>query len=177
MKRLFWGIDLSGDEIFSKFQFEKEGLLNNMKWVPPENYHATLCFLGNVEEERLGEMKRMGAEAAGLCSPFKIQISGVGAFPSLKNPRTLWYGIDLNPGLGCIHSKLKERFAPYLCLSDKKFIPHMTFAKVKGRDYNLTGLPKINIEKLIREFCLFESVVKNGRVQYQKIEKFELNEI
>ena len=53
----------------------------------------------------------------------------------------------------------------------------MTFAKVKGRDYNLTGLPKINIEKLIREFCLFESVVKNGRVQYQKIEKFELNEI
>lgn len=177
MKRLFWGIDLSEQEISSKLKFEKRGVLKELKWVAPENYHATLCFLGSVGEEQISEIKRMGAEAAGQCSPFKIRISGIGAFPSLTNPKTLWYGIGLNAGLSCIHSKLQERFSPYLNLSEKTFTPHMTFAKVEGRNCKLVEFPNIKIEKVVREFCLFESVVKNGKVQYEKLEKFELNEI
>lgn len=58
--------------------------------APP---HLTLKFLGEVPEERVGEITRT-LERALLGAPaFPITLRGLGAFPSSAHPRVIWVGV------------------------------------------------------------------------------------
>ena len=62
--RLFVALDLAEDvrgalrELISKLQPKSQGA----RWVPPENLHVTLKFIGHVDEEKLRPIQ--GALAA-----------------------------------------------------------------------------------------------------------------
>jgi len=63
-------------------------------WVPPHNLHLTLRFLGDQTEEQLAEVVPALAEAASGVPTFTLSLKGLGAFPSLDQPRTLWVGVS-----------------------------------------------------------------------------------
>ena len=63
-------------------------------WVPPPNLHLTLRFLGDQTEEQLAEVVPALEEAASGVPTFTLSLKGLGAFPSLDRPRTLWVGIS-----------------------------------------------------------------------------------
>lgn len=63
-------------------------------WVPAQNLHLTLKFLGQQPEERLAAVGAALAEVAGACRPFTMALKGVGAFPALDRPRILWIGFN-----------------------------------------------------------------------------------
>lgn len=65
----------------------------NVKWVEPQSLHWTLQFLGKVDDREAGEICAAVAEGALEHEPFDLQIHGLGAFPSLDRPRTLWLGV------------------------------------------------------------------------------------
>ncbi|MDI7268926.1 MAG: RNA 2',3'-cyclic phosphodiesterase, partial [Myxococcota bacterium] len=63
------------------------------KWVPPQNLHVTLRFLGNIAAEQgraVGEA--LGPVLRGHAS-FLARFGAVGAFPSAPRPAVLWIGI------------------------------------------------------------------------------------
>ncbi|HMZ18552.1 MAG TPA: RNA 2',3'-cyclic phosphodiesterase, partial [Blastocatellia bacterium] len=62
-------------------------------WTTAENFHLTLRFLGEVEEARLGEIRRVCDETAATVSSFTLRLSGAGAFPNVRQPRVLWAGV------------------------------------------------------------------------------------
>lgn len=62
------------------------------KWVPPENLHLTVRFLGEVDERMLGELESLARGVAREFSPFTLELDVLSAFPSPRRARVLWVG-------------------------------------------------------------------------------------
>jgi 2'-5' RNA ligase len=75
-------------------QEQVKRLAPDVKWVAPENFHVTLKFLGNVREDRIGEIAAAIDETAQGFSPFEMTVSGLGAFPNPARARVIWTGIE-----------------------------------------------------------------------------------
>lgn len=65
-----------------------------VRWVPPENLHITLKFLGNVDSERLPDVEAAVRAAVSELEPFRINFKGAGAFPNQRSPRVIWIGVE-----------------------------------------------------------------------------------
>src|SRR5262245_56157041 len=65
-----------------------------IKWVESENLHATLLFLGEVDALEVVDICRAVRSVAESTAHFTLGAAGVGAFPNLRRPRTLWVGIE-----------------------------------------------------------------------------------
>ena len=74
--RLFVALDLPFD-----LRERLTGLATGLpgaRWLPPENFHLTLRFLGEMPSHRAEELD--GALAAMRCRGFQLQLRGVGVF-------------------------------------------------------------------------------------------------
>jgi 2'-5' RNA ligase len=104
-----------------------------VKWVAPGGIHLTLKFLGNIPSKRVTEIVEAIAEAAQGISPFHLEISGMGAFPSLRQARVFWVGIG-----GEVEklSKLQQNIDSALAVlgfakEERSFVPHLTLARLR----------------------------------------------
>jgi 2'-5' RNA ligase len=104
-----------------------------VKWVDPQGIHLTLKFLGNIPSSRVTEMTEAMEKAVQGVSPFRVEVSGLGAFPSLRQPRVFWVGVSgeldkLSRLQQNIDSALAARgFAK----EERPFAPHLTLARVR----------------------------------------------
>ncbi len=115
---------------------EIEGKLKTTKgritWVKPENSHLTLRFLGGVEEGMIEDIHRAMLRAIVGIHPFSIVLRGVGAFPSITNPRVLWIGVDGGEQLGTIYDRLEEELDGIGFEKERRrFHPHVTIGRVR----------------------------------------------
>jgi 2'-5' RNA ligase len=72
--------------------YQLQPVAGDVKWVPSENMHWTLQFLGNVDDLEIPAVCDKVAAAVEDVEPFDLLVRGVGAFPSADRPRTLWLG-------------------------------------------------------------------------------------
>jgi 2'-5' RNA ligase len=101
-------------------------------WVPVQNLHLTLKFLGEQPEPRLAEVVPALSLAARLCRPFAIALKGVGAFPTLDRPRILWVGLTEG---GAEARALQERIEAALegqglGRDARPWHPHLTIGRI-----------------------------------------------
>ncbi|MFB7913922.1 RNA 2',3'-cyclic phosphodiesterase [Streptomyces sp. NPDC056061] len=61
---------------------------DRLRWTAVPNWHFTLAFLGNVDEELLPELHTRLARAARRTEPFPLRLHGAGRFGG----RALWTG-------------------------------------------------------------------------------------
>jgi len=104
-----------------------------VKWVDPGGIHLTLKFLGNIPSKRITEITGAIEEAAQGISPFHLEISGLGAFPSLRQARVLWVGIG---GEVDKLSRLQQNIDSALAVlgfanEERSFVPHLTLARIR----------------------------------------------
>jgi len=104
-----------------------------VKWVDPGGIHLTLKFLGNIPSKRITEITEAVEEAARGVSPFNLEISGLGAFPSLKQARVFWVGIG---GEVDKLSRLQQNIDSALAAlgfakEERSFAPHLTLARIR----------------------------------------------
>ena len=69
-----------------------------VKWVAPNSIHLTLKFLGNIPPQKVAEITRVMEQASQAISSFQLEVTEVGAFPNLRQPRVLWVGIKGDVG-------------------------------------------------------------------------------
>ena len=105
--------------------------LPNVRWVPLENLHITLRFLGEVTElvaaEIDEELARIEADA------FDIRLQSVGHFDSRGSARALWAGVELSPPLTALQARVEAAAVRAgLAPERRKFHPHVTLARPKG---------------------------------------------
>jgi 2'-5' RNA ligase len=104
-----------------------------VKWVDPGGIHLTLKFLGNIPSKRVTEITEAMAKAVQGISPFRLEISGLGAFPSLKQARVLWVGIggELDQ-LSTLQQNIDSVLAALgFAREERPFVPHLTLARVR----------------------------------------------
>ena len=93
-KRVFIGIPI-GYKIKSILPIVKSAVNCNpihIKWIPLENIHLTLSFLGNIANKDLPHLIQ-SVENNITSNNFQIRITDTGVFPSSKSPKVLWLGI------------------------------------------------------------------------------------
>src|SRR5262249_61917041 len=93
--RLFVGIALPEDVRF-QLSLLCSGL-PNVRWVPPENFHVTLRFIGEVDG---GVSQDIDAALAGVRAPrFSLSLGGLGHFGNGGKVRGIWAGVAKRPAL------------------------------------------------------------------------------
>lgn len=155
----------------------------DIKWVEYENYHITLKFLGEMDEEMLLLVKRRLAGVAQSCPSFSFELCGTGFFPNLTRPKVLWMGVggDLDRAafLGDrIDSCLKELgFEP-----EKKRSFHLTLGRIRSElNYNQliakTAVINRDIKPnkfVVSEFYLMESYISPQGARYTVNSRYKL---
>ncbi len=105
----------------------------DIKVVQPGLLHVTLKFLGQTDEDLVGEIEKRIDQACDGISPFDIALKGMGAFPSLSNIRVVWVGIERGEALAKIAAALDESVAALGFPRERRgFVPHLTLARMKS---------------------------------------------
>ena len=102
-----------------------------IRWVPVENIHLTLKFLGDVSHANLDILKKLlEAEAAGL-PEFEFSAGELGAFPSIRRPRVIWVSVQAPPELATLQRGIDNETARLgYAREERKYSPHLTIGRV-----------------------------------------------
>jgi RNA 2',3'-cyclic 3'-phosphodiesterase len=156
--------------------------ISGIRWVPENNFHFTLKFLGVIEEAQLESISKALAEAVRPFRRFTISAKCLGVFPNLKRARVLWVGLegDEMPALANSIETVLEPFG--FPRENRIFRPHLTVGRWRhpnGSDQELGDKLKRwnNVEfgkSVIDELILFQSVLKPTGAVYRPLKAVRL---
>lgn len=147
--RIFICIKLPDDHInaMGRWLADKRSI-PGVKWVAPKTIHITLKFCGEILPEMIEAMATL-LNKENLGGPLELSVSGIGGFPNLRAPHTIWTGIcgDVE-GL----KKLQKKAENCACRSGverdwRKFSPHITL----GRRHARGPMPKEYLDIIERD--------------------------
>jgi RNA 2',3'-cyclic 3'-phosphodiesterase len=105
-----------------------------VRWLPRDNWHLTLTFLGEVDEVVHDRLLPRLDRVAHRHAPFDLEFAGAGAFPRPAQARVVWTGLrgDLAAlaRLAATTSAAARR-AGAPPDRHKKFNPHLSVARVR----------------------------------------------
>ncbi|MDD2666117.1 MAG: RNA 2',3'-cyclic phosphodiesterase [Methanocellales archaeon] len=129
MIRTFIAVDLS-NEIKERIKdIHQQFVGYAVRSVDPDLAHITIKFLGDIPEDKVGPIK----DALGRihCSPFDIDIEGIGVFPNLGYIRIIW--VSAKGDFKELHQGVEAALNPLGFPPDnRKFTAHATLARVKN---------------------------------------------
>ncbi len=137
MKRIFAAIDISSEARtqISNYIETLHGEFPNLRvgWDKAEKLHITIKFFGDVEDRKVLLLSRIFEEVTRQVSPFKLQIAKTGVFPSRRNARILWLGLQDEKGsLNYINNILESECEKNGFIREKRlFKPHLTIARFR----------------------------------------------
>lgn len=185
MKRLFIAIPVYPTQKLIKFseQLQTIAPYPAVKWVNPEQYHLTLQFLGDTDEDVVSGISRCLAIITNKYEQFDFSVEKTGKFTDRQgNLKIIWAGINpTQPFIALnkdIYNLLKESGFVF---SHKRFKAHLTLGRVKHlkdpselydmlRKYTNAIFAK---QKAV-EFNLIESKLTSAGPEYHIIETFKL---
>ncbi|MEX0625223.1 MAG: RNA 2',3'-cyclic phosphodiesterase [Chloroflexota bacterium] len=103
---------------------------DDLRWIDPQEWHLTLAFMGPIAESELPRLIEALNDVASNHAPFAIPTGGLGAFPSRREVRILWYGLaDRSRRLAEL--AIAVRIAVD-CETASPFRAHLTLARARG---------------------------------------------
>ncbi|MBV8377939.1 MAG: RNA 2',3'-cyclic phosphodiesterase [Verrucomicrobia bacterium] len=130
MNRLFVGIELpaSCKEVLSGLDPHLPGL----RWIPEEQLHLTLSFIGEVEGLAEGRLREALGEVR--VPAFFLPLRGVGVYNSRERPSVVWVGVGKgHPNLFALHRRVQDAVLHAGLEADlKPFHPHVTIGRGRG---------------------------------------------
>jgi 2'-5' RNA ligase len=119
------------DKVQDALKRERAG--RYVRWVAPEGIHLTLKFLGGVDASRMAELQAALIEACRGIPPFRLTISGVGAFPNTRRPRVVWVGLEGDTATAAqLAEQIEAAFAKLgFPREERPFSPHLTIGRIK----------------------------------------------
>lgn len=182
--RAFIALDITSkiqkrlDEVIQNLRVELDGL--PIRWVPCENIHLTIKFLGDVSESNLDMLTDILNIEASRHSSFEISVGGIGAYPRITHPRVIWVGVEAPQDLMVLQNGISNEMEKMGYAQEKRsYSPHLTLGRV-GR--NVTGKDLRRISKVIesnrvgflgviqiQEVYLYKSDLKPTGAVYTKI--------
>ncbi len=102
-----------------------------VRWVPAQNIHLTLQFLGDVEASAIASIQAALVQETKMRRPFEIHVGTLGAFPNPRRPRVIWIGVQAPPDLVDLQHGIARALAPLgYPPEDRPFSPHLTLGRV-----------------------------------------------
>jgi 2'-5' RNA ligase len=156
---------------------------DEVRWVPAENVHLTLQFLGAVPEERVAAVAATVRAAAAGSRPLALEVKGAGGFPNARRPRVVWAGVAGDvPGVAALVQDLGKRLARLgFPPEERPYSPHLTLGRArdgKGAPGLGGALAKVGGDQGVpwraAEVVLFESHLSPRGPRYEPVERAPL---
>jgi len=185
MKRIFTAIDISDEARWqvSDYITDLRAEFPNVRigWDKPEKLHLTLKFLGDIDQVQLHNLTEAVNETAKQISDFKLKISKTGAFPSKKNARVLWLGIeDEKRSLQGLNKILEVECEGKGFAGEKRnFKAHLTIARLREPQNSKELIEKHlqndfeSGEFSVSEVVVYQSLLQKTGSVYAKVSGFK----
>jgi 2'-5' RNA ligase len=154
----------------------------DVKWIPPENLHITLKFLGEASEDSVRILKDNLSAIAKEHLPFEVKLRGVGVFPDRKRPRVVWIDIIDSRELTILQEEVE-----YSAISigfnkeTRKFSPHLTIGRIRSLmvvEAFMKAIEPLKDEDFgniaVNKISLMKSDLKPTGAQYSIVTEFPL---
>jgi 2'-5' RNA ligase len=150
--------------------------IEGVRWVPQENLHVTLKFLGWCDRAVIKNLAEIMTKAADYL-PLTLTVGGVGAFPSLGSARVIWVGAsDIEGRVEKVYNVLDKGAAKCGIPKEKRaYRPHITIGRARKRPVmigpEIAG--RFDGEKTLEivDIVLFSSELKSTGAEYTVLER------
>lgn len=149
-----------------------------MRWIPENDLHITLRFLGTVNAGDIPRIKKIVSKVVNEFDDFYINLKGIGSFGS----RILWAGVVYNPELIELQKKIDEALLPMFEKEYREYVPHLTLARIKHLDNKSRFFKIVDANRNVvfdqlhvAEVCLMKSELRLVGPVYSVVEAFPLH--
>ena len=179
MPRLFVAIDLPDGHKTKLAELRDDALPG--RWTPLQQYHLTLRFIGEVDEDRAATVEQALADLRG--EAFSLQGRALGVFPSRRRPRVLFAALDPAPALLALQTQVEHALrAIGFDAEQKSFHPHVTLARLR-RAHPPTVRAFLQAHQTftldpceVNRYYLYESVLRREGALHRRRAMFELRD-
>ncbi|MBC8415615.1 MAG: RNA 2',3'-cyclic phosphodiesterase [Candidatus Cloacimonetes bacterium] len=163
--RTFLALELPEDiknEVFRKIEQYHEVAPTGIKWVPQENLHITLQFIGDTKKEDLPEITEYLDRSFSDLPKMKFIQPKLEIIPG-RNPRVIWisFSTESKQIFGFSKSFKKKLVEMGYQLDSKPLRFHVTLGRIKKR------LPEILINQILTTELKFKSFIVDEATLYQ----------
>ena len=135
-----------------------------------ENYHLTVRFIGESDEDDIEEICTAMDEACSSFKKFGLSIGGLGFFPR-GNKSIVWVGMEKNKSLEILYSRLEKSLQKHGFGKNRQGLsPHITIAREvdlkKSYDWLKKEITQEKCEMTVESVSLMESVRKGSKLIY-----------
>ena len=150
MVRLFAAFPIMGTiaQSFSKIAQINSGL-SDIRWTPEINFHITLFFIGEVQENNVISVLEQLTTVRSKMKPFQLNFDQFVVKRKGNKPVMIWAQWKKNDAFRHLHKLIMETVSEFMTISvsHQDPIPHCTLARIK----NKTGDMELNLEGLVPE--------------------------
>ena len=185
MKRVFIAVKIDPAATLLEMISDFRSLLKEerIKWTEIGNFHITLAFLGDTEEEKIKSIAGTLKVTCARQGAFDMAIKGAGLFKSFKDPRILWVGIEQSENLVSLYESVKLGLKnAAITLEERPFSPHLTLGRIKSINNQdalkslITRYVNTEIQKQpVNEVILYESLLFHSGAVYKPLWRFPLD--
>jgi len=187
MKRVFVAIKIELDPGFIQIiDTLKKGLEEEpVKWVNRRNFHLTLHFIGNIDEQQEACLMDLFQSFAASEEVFGFTLGGIHFFKKGRHPRVLYIDVTEEDAgeLEMVAERLKKVLQEkgFVKPDDMAFRAHLTIARLnvlknKDRFYELLKQAEVQgLQQKVRasEMIFYESVTKPEGPVYTPLATFK----
>lgn len=150
------------------------------RWVPAENWHVTVTFLGRVWPRLAGWVADRVRAAASEVRPFETGLTSFGVFPRRSSARVLWVGLDdRSGGWDALYEALAASLAAEFPPERRGYTAHLTVARFEPtldlRPYGdelerAIAAPRFRVGEVV----LYRSHLQRPAPRYEPVGRFPL---
>ena len=174
--RIFYAIEVSRDTK-EKIDFYAQEIYSDINLgmrTDLDNYHITLHFVGEIEDDEVQKHVKVLEEISKKNCEFEIELNGIGFFKK-KSRYIVWIGVKtIEETLYTISAGIKREFSK----EENTYIPHITIARnvelLKTEEDIVLKGSSFSIKEKIDAISLMESTRIDGKLVYRSIAKKNL---
>ena len=155
----------------------KHDKLQQIQWLPKENYHLTLAFLGKVEYILLNSLQLKLEQNLSSNKAVPFRFSEITPFPFSGTPKIAAAMLEHSDGLMQFqHNTAKCVHAFGISLERRRFTPHVTLGRLKSRSRkSLAFQPQqIYLDGVSEKVVIFQSELAPKGAVYTSLGEISL---
>ena len=151
--------------------------LKQIRWLPKENYHVTLVFLGNVEYVLIGSLQLKLIQNLSLIKAVTYRFSEITPFPFSGSPKIVAAMLEYSDELMQLQYNTAKCVRAFgISLERSRFTPHVTLGRLKSHSRkSIAFQPQpIFLEGVSEKVVIFQSELAPKGAVYTSLGEISL---
>jgi len=181
-RRLFLALPLERGlyKVLARYR-DAHGRIPYLRWMPLQNLHVTVLFLGLVEEYKLTELRERVSCALRAVPRFELAFDRITYAPRHRPADMVWAQFKPHPLFDLMVDEVRKAAEPIVVSPEnatRERIPHCTLARFRGK---IPERPLFRLRQLehhrgvmpVERVVLFESKLRSEGPHYRPLLHFE----